>query len=70
MPGFERYALARARIVLDLPGWDTGMLLDAADRISGTGDVLLQRRLFAHVEAAARAPGTARCWTHGARTST
>ncbi|MFI7707334.1 hypothetical protein [Nonomuraea sp. NPDC049480] len=40
-----------------LPGWDTGMLLDAVDRISGTGDVTLQRRLFAHVEAVARRSG-------------
>jgi hypothetical protein len=40
-----------------LPGWDTGILLDAADRISGTGDVPLQRRLFAHVEAAVRRAG-------------
>ena len=40
-----------------LPGWDTGMLLDAADRISGTGDVSTQRRLFAQVEAAARRAG-------------
>lgn len=108
MPGFERYALARAKVVLDrlggtiaellaakarldaadsirfllellfaldrrprpynkylewelarypLPGWDTGMLLEAADRISGTGDVPTQRRLFARVEAAARHAG-------------
>ncbi|WP_433418057.1 hypothetical protein ACQP1V_01470 [Microtetraspora malaysiensis] len=40
-----------------LPGWDTGMLLDAAHRISTTGDVPLQRRIFAHVEAAARRAG-------------
>jgi hypothetical protein len=40
-----------------LPGWDTGMLLEAVDRISGTGDVPLQRRLFARVEAAARRAG-------------
>ncbi|SDM10994.1 hypothetical protein [Nonomuraea jiangxiensis] len=40
-----------------LPGWDTGMLLEAADRISATGDVTLQRRLFAQVEAAARRAG-------------
>ncbi|WP_371782090.1 hypothetical protein [Streptosporangium subroseum] len=40
-----------------LPGWDTGMLLEAADRISGTGDVPLQRRLFGQVEAAARCAG-------------
>lgn len=40
-----------------LPGWDTGMLLEAADRISGTGDAPRQRQLFAHVEAAARQAG-------------
>ncbi|MFI1444217.1 hypothetical protein [Streptomyces fructofermentans] len=42
-----------------LPGWDTGMLLDAADRISGSGDVATQRRLFARVEAVARRAGHA-----------
>ncbi|MFC9845313.1 hypothetical protein ACFWFF_34670 [Streptomyces sp. NPDC060223] len=40
-----------------LPDWDTGLLLDAADRVSRTGDVPLQRRLFARVEAAARRAG-------------
>ncbi|MFI6274807.1 hypothetical protein [Streptomyces sp. NPDC050988] len=40
-----------------LPGWDTGMLLDAVDHISGTGDVSTQRRLFAQVEAVARRAG-------------
>ncbi|WP_371601228.1 hypothetical protein [Streptomyces sp. NBC_00564] len=40
-----------------LPGWDTGMLLDSADRISGTADVSTQRRLFAQVEAVARQAG-------------
>lgn len=40
-----------------LPGWDTGMLLDTADRISGMGDVSTQRRLFAQVEAVARRAG-------------
>ncbi|MDQ1023197.1 hypothetical protein QF035_000779 [Streptomyces umbrinus] len=40
-----------------LPGWDTGMLLDAVDRISGRGDVPTQRRLFAQVEAVARRAG-------------
>ncbi|MET8046825.1 hypothetical protein ABZU75_04425 [Streptosporangium sp. NPDC005286] len=40
-----------------LPGWDTEMLLDAADHILGTGDVPLQRRLFAQVESAARRAG-------------
>ncbi|MGX1915998.1 hypothetical protein ACWIID_45555 [Streptomyces phaeochromogenes] len=40
-----------------LPGWDTGMLLDAVDRISGMGDVSTQRRLFTQVEAVARRAG-------------
>ncbi|WP_406486640.1 hypothetical protein [Streptomyces phaeochromogenes] len=40
-----------------LPGWDTGMLLDALDRISGMGDVSTQRRLFTQVEAVARRAG-------------
>ncbi|MFD3925509.1 hypothetical protein [Streptomyces sp. NPDC058614] len=40
-----------------LPGWDTGMLLDSVDRISGTGDVSTQRRLFAQVEAVVRQAG-------------
>ncbi|WP_055693544.1 hypothetical protein [Streptomyces prasinopilosus] len=40
-----------------LPGWDTGVLLRAVDRVSATGDVALQRRLFALVEAVAREAG-------------
>ncbi|CAM5242085.1 hypothetical protein GCM10010329_44650 [Streptomyces spiroverticillatus] len=40
-----------------LPGWETGPLLHAVDRISRTGDVPAQRRLFARVEAAARRAG-------------
>ncbi|WND37776.1 hypothetical protein RI578_27375 [Streptomyces sp. BB1-1-1] len=40
-----------------LPGWETGPLLDAADRVSATGDVSVQRRLFTRVEAVARAAG-------------
>ncbi|MER5177616.1 hypothetical protein ABT009_04435 [Streptomyces sp. NPDC002896] len=40
-----------------LRGWDTGLLLEAVDRISGTGDPILQRNLFARVEAAARGAG-------------
>ncbi|WP_211267032.1 hypothetical protein [Nonomuraea candida] len=40
-----------------LPGWDAGLLLDAVERISGTGDVALQRSLFARVETAARRAG-------------
>ncbi|MGI3227149.1 hypothetical protein ACRJ4B_28330 [Streptomyces sp. GTA36] len=40
-----------------LPGWDTSMLLDAVDRISGRGDVSTQRRLFAQVESVARRAG-------------
>ncbi|MEV3861676.1 hypothetical protein AB0J38_46165 [Streptomyces sp. NPDC050095] len=42
-----------------LPGWETGMLLGSIGRIAGTGDVDLQRRLFARVEAAARKAGHA-----------
>lgn len=42
---------------LPLPGWDTGLVLDAVDRISATGDVAAQRRLFARVEAVARRAG-------------
>ncbi|MFF4275241.1 hypothetical protein [Streptomyces sp. NPDC001536] len=40
-----------------LPGWDTGLLLDAVDRVARTGDVALQRRLFTRVESAARKAG-------------
>ncbi|MGC0373813.1 hypothetical protein [Streptomyces sp. SAI-229] len=40
-----------------LPGWETGVLLRAVDRISATGEVSLQRELFARVEAAARQAG-------------
>jgi hypothetical protein len=40
-----------------LPGWDAGGLLDAVDRISGTGDMVLQRQLFARVEETARRAG-------------
>ncbi|MFE6941863.1 hypothetical protein [Streptomyces chartreusis] len=40
-----------------LPGWDTGELLRAMDRISATGDVDDQRRVFALVETAARQAG-------------
>jgi hypothetical protein len=40
-----------------LPGWDTALLLDRVDHISGTGDVLAQRRLFAQVEGVARRAG-------------
>jgi hypothetical protein len=40
-----------------LPGWDTGKLLDAVDRIARTGDVRLQQGIFARVEAAARHAG-------------
>jgi hypothetical protein len=40
-----------------LPGWDTDKLLNAVDCIARTGDVRLQRRLFARVEAAARQAG-------------
>ncbi len=50
-----------------LPGWDTGGLLGAVDRIAATGDVRAQQRLFARVEAAVRGPGSARSSTHGGR---
>ncbi|MCW8383229.1 hypothetical protein [Streptomyces justiciae] len=40
-----------------LPGWDTDALLRAVDRVSATGDIALQRQLFALVEVAARAAG-------------
>ncbi|MFF8630543.1 hypothetical protein [Streptomyces werraensis] len=40
-----------------LPGWDTGGLLGAVDRISATGDVPAQQRLFARVETAVRGAG-------------
>ncbi|WP_327721338.1 hypothetical protein OG381_42720 [Streptomyces sp. NBC_00490] len=40
-----------------LPGWDTGPLLDAVDRVARTGDAALQRRLFTRVESAARQAG-------------
>ncbi|MEU6525283.1 hypothetical protein ABZ892_21330 [Streptomyces sp. NPDC046924] len=40
-----------------LPGWDTDVLLRAVDRISTTGDVSLQRHLFALVETAVREAG-------------
>ncbi|MEU9288361.1 hypothetical protein AB0D57_27590 [Streptomyces sp. NPDC048275] len=40
-----------------LPGWVTGPFLDKIGRIAGTGDVDLQRSLFAQVEAVARQAG-------------
>ncbi|MFI2348174.1 hypothetical protein ACH492_14225 [Streptomyces sp. NPDC019443] len=40
-----------------LPGWETGVLLDTIGLIAGTGDVDLQRRLFARVETVARKAG-------------
>ena len=40
-----------------LPGWDTGPLLHAVDRVARTGDAVLQRRLFTRVESAARQAG-------------
>jgi hypothetical protein len=42
-----------------LPGWDGAALLDAVARITATGDVATQQRLFAQVETAARAAGHA-----------
>lgn len=40
-----------------LPGWDTANLLDMIGRIIATGDIDLQRRLFAEVEPKARKAG-------------
>ncbi|WP_432164274.1 hypothetical protein [Streptomyces tendae] len=42
-----------------LPGWDTRRLLTALGRITGAGDVDVQRELFGRVEAVARAAGHA-----------
>ncbi|WP_369185869.1 hypothetical protein [Streptomyces sp. Y1] len=42
-----------------LPGWDGAALLEAVARITATGEVEPQQRLFARVEAAARAAGHA-----------
>lgn len=50
---YLRWELARH----PLPGWDGDALLRAVDRISASGDVAVQRRLFARVEAAARREG-------------
>ncbi|SDM33056.1 hypothetical protein SAMN04487981_101148 [Streptomyces sp. cf386] len=50
---YLRWELARH----PLPGWDGDTLLGAVDRISASGDVAVQRRLFARVEAAARRAG-------------
>jgi hypothetical protein len=50
---YLRWELAR----YPLPDWDTETLLRALDRISASGDVEVQRGLFARVEAAARAAG-------------
>ncbi|MFF4881513.1 hypothetical protein ACFY2D_01665 [Streptomyces nigra] len=40
-----------------LPGWDTDTLLDTVGRITATGEVTVQRELFAQVETAARRAG-------------
>ncbi|MGW3729236.1 hypothetical protein [Streptomyces sp. NPDC000851] len=40
-----------------LPEWNTGVLLATIGQIAGTGDVDVQRRLFAQVEAVARDAG-------------
>lgn len=40
-----------------LPGWDAGKLLAYADRIARTGDVGVQRELFARVETETRRAG-------------
>ncbi|MFE4977395.1 hypothetical protein ACFRAR_35460 [Kitasatospora sp. NPDC056651] len=39
------------------PGWEGAELLDAVARVTATGEVALQQRIFARVEAAARAAG-------------
>lgn len=50
---YLRWELARH----PLPGWDGAALLRDVDRISASGDVAVQRRLFARVEASARRAG-------------
>ncbi|WP_370266798.1 hypothetical protein [Streptomyces sp. V4I8] len=50
---YLRWELARH----PLPGWDGAALLRDVDRISASGDVAVQRRLFGRVEAAARREG-------------
>ncbi|MFF0751898.1 hypothetical protein [Streptomyces sp. NPDC004267] len=42
-----------------LPGWESDALLGTVARITATGEVASQQRLFAWVEAAARAAGHA-----------
>ncbi|MFI9161040.1 hypothetical protein [Kitasatospora aureofaciens] len=42
-----------------LPGWESAALLETVARITATGEVASQQRLFAQVEAAARAAGHA-----------
>ncbi|MET9967356.1 hypothetical protein ABZZ80_15880 [Streptomyces sp. NPDC006356] len=50
---YLRWELARH----PLPGWDGAALLRDVDRVSASGDVAVQRRLFALVEAASRRAG-------------
>lgn len=50
---YLRWELARH----PLPGWDGAALLRDVDRVSASGDVVVRRRLFALVEAAARRAG-------------
>ncbi|WP_284058545.1 hypothetical protein [Streptomyces sp. AS02] len=50
---YLRWELARH----PLPGWDGDALLGAVDRVCASGDVAVQRGLFARVEAAARRQG-------------
>ncbi|MFE6617654.1 hypothetical protein [Streptomyces sp. NPDC057740] len=50
---YLRWELARH----PLPGWDGAALLRDVDRVCASGDVAVQRRLFARVEAAARGAG-------------
>lgn len=40
-----------------LPGWESAALLETVARIAATGEVALQQRLLARVEAAARGAG-------------
>ncbi|MCX2185067.1 hypothetical protein KV205_31830 [Streptomyces sp. SKN60] len=65
MPGFERYGLARARVVLDRLDGEIAAILAAkavlteaeSARLATTPAPTLQRTLFARVETAARAAG-------------
>lgn len=60
--------LARGLDRLRLPGRESAALPDTVARITATGEVAPQQRLFAQVEALSGPPATERCWTPGART--